>query len=135
MDKEKTFEQECFDFNHNRSIEERCEIIRRTAITNDMTIKERFAVQCRRHGLQFLILCFAALALASCQNMGTRSFGGSSEIHLEKGQRLLEITWKNSDLWILTEPMDSSYIPKVKKFYEKSDLGVLEGTITIYESK
>lgn len=81
------------------------------------------------------LLAALALELTSCQNTGTRSFGGSSEIHLEKGQRLLEITWKNSDLWILTEPMDSDYIPKVKTFYEKSDLGVLEGTITIYESK
>lgn len=81
------------------------------------------------------LLAALVLALTSCQNTGTRSFGGSSEIHLEKGQRLLEITWKNSDLWILTEPMDSAYIPKVKKFYEKSDLGILEGTITIYESK
>lgn len=81
------------------------------------------------------LLAALFLALTSCQNMATRSFGGSSEIYLVKGQRLLEITWKNSDLWILTEPMDSDYIPKVKTFYEKSDLGVLEGTITIYESR
>lgn len=37
----KTFEQECaegrFEFNPNRSFEERCEIVRRTAITEKMT--------------------------------------------------------------------------------------------------
>lgn len=53
--KDKTFEQECaegrFEFNPNRSFEERCEIVRRTAITRDMTYEERLAAQRRRYGL------------------------------------------------------------------------------------
>ena len=52
---ENTFEQECaenrFEFNPNRSFEERCEIARRTAITSDMTYEERLAAQKRRFGL------------------------------------------------------------------------------------
>ena len=51
----KTFEQECaegyFAFNPNRSFEERCEILRRTAITKEMTYEERFEMQRRRYGL------------------------------------------------------------------------------------
>ena len=51
----KTFEEECaegrFEFNPNRSFEERCEIVMRTAITSDMTYEERLAVQKRRYGL------------------------------------------------------------------------------------
>ena len=51
----KTFEQECaegrFEFNPNRSFEERCEIVRRTAITEKMTYEERLAAQLRRYGL------------------------------------------------------------------------------------
>jgi hypothetical protein len=50
-----TFEQECaegrFEFNPNRSLEERCEIVRRTAITSDMTYEERLEAQRRRYGL------------------------------------------------------------------------------------
>lgn len=53
--KQKTFEQECkenyFEFNPNRSFEERCEIVRRTLITEDMTYEERLAMQKRRYGL------------------------------------------------------------------------------------
>ena len=53
--KAKTFEQECaegyFEFNPNRSFEERCEILRRTAITSDMTYEERLAALKRRYGL------------------------------------------------------------------------------------
>ena len=51
----KTFEQECkegrFEFNPNRSFEQRCEIVRRTAITPGMTYEERLAAQRRRYGL------------------------------------------------------------------------------------
>lgn len=53
--KKKTFEQECeegrFEFNPNRSFEEKCEIVRRTAITADMTYEERLAMQKARYGL------------------------------------------------------------------------------------
>ena len=50
-----TFEEECaegrFEFNPNRSFDERREIVRRTRITSDMTYEERFAAQRRRYGL------------------------------------------------------------------------------------
>jgi hypothetical protein len=64
-----------------------------------------------------------------------RNFGWKSEIRLEKGQQLVEVTWKDDNLWILTEPMDSDYIPKTKTFYEKSSFGAWEGKVTIIESR
>lgn len=52
---DKTFDQECregrFAFDPSRSFEQRCEIVRRTAITPDMTYEERLAAQRRRYGL------------------------------------------------------------------------------------
>lgn len=54
-EKKKTFEEECadnwFKFDPNRSFEERCEIVRRTALTPEMTYEERLAMQRRRYGL------------------------------------------------------------------------------------
>ena len=51
----KTFEQECaegrFEFNPNRSFEERCEIARRTAITSVMTYEERLRMLKCRYGV------------------------------------------------------------------------------------
>ena len=40
-----------FEFNPNRSFEEKCEILRRTAITKDMTYEQRFAMLQARYGL------------------------------------------------------------------------------------
>lgn len=55
MEKEEIFEKECsenhFEFNPNRDFDERCEILRRTAITREMTYEERLAMQKARYGL------------------------------------------------------------------------------------
>ena len=54
-EKEKTFEEECaegrFSIKPNRSMEEKREIMRRTAITEYMTYDERLAMLRSRYGL------------------------------------------------------------------------------------
>lgn len=54
-EKEKTFDEECaegrFSIKPNRSMEEKREILRRTAITSEMTYKGRLEMQRRRYGL------------------------------------------------------------------------------------
>jgi hypothetical protein len=83
-----------------------------------------------------LLIAFAAIIMVGCTDKTmTRNFGSSYEVRLEKGQRLVEITWKNEDLWILTEPMDTDYQPQTKTFYEDSSWGLYEGKITIIESR
>ena len=39
------------EFDPNRSFEERCDIVRRTAITREMTYEERLAMHKARYGL------------------------------------------------------------------------------------
>ena len=80
------------------------------------------------------VLSITALTI-SCDNYMSRKFGGSTTINLEKGQKLVEATWKENSLWYLTEPMDSNYVPKTKTFKEDSNFGVLEGTVTFVESR
>ena len=91
---------------------------------------------------KFWIYIIAAIVVAmivgflfSCENFVTRKLGGSQTITLDKGQRLVEMTWKNNNLWILTEPMDSDYVPKTKTLYEDSNFGMMEGKITIVEQR
>jgi hypothetical protein len=88
---------------------------------------------------KFLTLFVCALSITaltiSCDNYMSRKFGGSTTINLEKGQKLVEATWKENSLWYLTEPMDSDYVPKTKTFKEDSNFGVLEGTVTFVESR
>ena len=79
-----------------------------------------------------LLLC--VVLLSSCQYT-TRKFGGVTEITLEPGEKLVEATWKENDLWYLVEPMDSDYVPKTKTFKESSLFGVMQGSVVFHEQK
>lgn len=82
-----------------------------------------------------LLFVMMMIATACTEQSMTRKFGGKMNIKLPKGERLLTATWKGSSLFYLTEPMDSDYIPKNKKFIESSSFGVWESKITFIETK
>ncbi|MEE0041037.1 hypothetical protein [Catenibacterium sp.] len=88
---------------------------------------------------KILIIALAAgllPTLFSCtENERARQFGGTIIIELPVGEKLIMATWKDIDLFYLTEPMDSDYIPKVKTFREASNWGVMESTVIFKEKK
>ena len=84
---------------------------------------------------KLILLALTALVMAGCEQFVARKAGGTLTIKLESGQKLIEATWKGTDLWYLTEPMDSDYKPKTKVFQENSMYGVLEGKVIFVESK
>lgn len=82
-----------------------------------------------------LILAVICMAFVSCDQYTARNFGGETTIKLEPGEKLIEATWKDNDLWYLVEPMDSDYVPKIKIFKESSTMGIMEGEVTFIESR
>lgn len=80
-------------------------------------------------------LLTACMFFACTENERARTYGGEQTVKLPKGEKLIEATWKESNLWYLTEPMDSDYVPKTKVFKESSDFGVWNGKIIFIESK
>jgi len=74
-----------------------------------------------------------ALLLLSCQNTGTKTYGGKSEIKINNKEKFVNITWKDNDLWILTRPRKEGEQPEKYWFYEKSNFGLAEGQLTIIE--
>ena len=85
---------------------------------------------------KYLFLLFALVAMCSCtQNQMARSYGGKMTIELPKGEKLINATWKESNLFYLTEPMEEGYVPKSKKFRESSNFGVWESEINFVESR
>ncbi len=74
--------------------------------------------------------------LASCtENSRVKNFGGEGTINLPKGRKLINITWKEQEIWYLTRQMDSNDVAETYQFHEESSFGVMEGTYTIIESK
>lgn len=83
-----------------------------------------------------LFLLFALVIMCSCtENQKARNFGGKMTIELPKGEKLINATWKEVNLFYLTEPMEEGYIPKSKKFRESSNFGIWESEITFVESR
>lgn len=82
--------------------------------------------------LAFVIL--TTLALTSC-NYFARKWGGNVTVNLEPGEKLVEATWKDANLWYLVEPMEDDYVPKTKIFKEASLYGVCEGQVTFIETR
>lgn len=73
-----------------------------------------------------LLLC--AVCISSCtKNKRARTFGGKEEITLKTNEKLLNITWKESNMWVLTEDT----ISHIKYFRENSSWGVWEGEIIV----
>jgi hypothetical protein len=73
-------------------------------------------------------IAIIALTLASCtDNARARHWGGTEEISLNKNEVVLNVTWKDSQMWICTKDT----VTNVVYFREKSSLGVMEGTVIL----
>lgn len=80
------------------------------------------------------IVFVALLALSGCTaNSRAKKFGGTQEIDLPKDTKMLQMTWKNDNLWILTRKMKEGEAPETYKFVEDSSWGIMEGTIIVNE--
>jgi hypothetical protein len=76
------------------------------------------------------------LVLFGCtENERAKSWGGNTNLDLPKGQKLVNVTWKETQLWYLTRPMKSDDIAETYVFHESSNYGVMEGSVTIIEHK
>lgn len=79
---------------------------------------------------------FSIIGFTSCtEQTRAKNFGGSMTINLPPSQKLVNATWKNTELWYLTEPAGENFQPKVLLFQESSNFGVMEGTVKFIESK
>lgn len=84
--------------------------------------------------LSFILAVILMLALiwSSCtDNQRARNWGGTETIKLDPGVRLVNVTWKDQHLWILTKQDTTK--PQTYKFKEKSSWGMVEGTVMIQE--
>ena len=84
-----------------------------------------------------LLLSIGVIAmLGSCtENNRVKNWGGDGTLTLPKGQKLINVTWKESQIWYLTRPMTPQDSCQIYTFHESSSWGVMEGTYTIIEVK
>lgn len=85
---------------------------------------------------KLILIIVALICMCSCtEQIRTRQFGGEMTINLPAGQELMEVTWKEDDLFYLTRPMAEDYVPVTKTFRESSSWGVMESTVYFVETR
>ena len=87
-----------------------------------------------RCNAKFLCVLFVFVAVGCTQNSRARSWGGTAKQNLPAGQKLVTVTWKAADMWILTRPMRAEEIAETYTFNESSEYGMVQGTVVIVES-
>lgn len=83
-----------------------------------------------------LILLIAIGFSTGCtENQRARNWGGTANVNLPASQKLVNVTWKEAQLWILTKPMATNDVADTYTFKESSSLGIVQGTVVIVEKK
>ena len=77
---------------------------------------------------KLMIILVAMVIMSSCtENVRARHFGGTEELALKPNEKVLNVTWKDNEMWVCTQDT----ITRVVYFREKSSWGVVEGTVII----
>lgn len=77
------------------------------------------------------IIIFSFSIYGCTGNQSAKSWGGTQTITLEKDSRLVNITWKDASLWILTK--NDTTLPTTYTFEERSNVGMFNGKVIIQE--
>ena len=80
------------------------------------------------------LLAIMGFGLTGCKSVA-KSMGGTISIDVPEGQKLIEATWKDSDVWYLTRPMREDEKPETFTLQEDSNFGIMEGKVIFKESK
>lgn len=81
------------------------------------------------------MLCIAAtiMVVGCTDNERARNWGGKETVILPKGKKLINVTWKQDELWYLVRERHENETPEVYEFAEKSSWGILEGKVEFVE--
>jgi len=84
--------------------------------------------------VMILFCCIAPVLFVACtENERAKSFGGTINIEIAPTEKLVNVTWKDNEMWILTRTRKTGEVPEEYKFYEESAWGMWEGTVFIKE--
>ncbi len=79
-------------------------------------------------------ILLALFTLTACtENVRARGYGGTAKLEAHAGHKVIGVTWKATDLWILTRPMELGEEPTTLILQESSSWGMLEGKVVIHE--
>lgn len=82
-----------------------------------------------------MVIALMLVVTGCTDNQRAKKWGGTAMVNVTKGMKVLGVTWKESDMWILTRPMYTNEVAETLTFEEKSSYGVMEGKVIFQEQK
>lgn len=89
----------------------------------------------RKWFLAGTLAILSIVAVGCTDNQMARQFGGTAKETLPAGRKLVNATWKQDSLWILTRPMREGEVPETHEFTESSSFGMVQGKVIFVEQK
>lgn len=87
-----------------------------------------------KSSLVFTTLLLILLTLVGCtQQDMARNYGGKAQIVVPATKKLVNITWKEANMWLLLRNRKPGETPETYTFTESSSFGINEGVITVVE--
>lgn len=80
-----------------------------------------------------MILGSALFIIGCTENQRARKFGGTMTLDIEKGRKVITVSFKEADLWVLTREARADEKPEELHLTEKSNFGLMEGKIILKE--
>lgn len=80
-----------------------------------------------------ILLIGIARWVGGCKQLSARNFGGTITYTLDPNKKLVNCTWKDAQLWMLTCDRPTNEVPQTYRFIEKSLMGVMQGEVVIVE--
>lgn len=74
-----------------------------------------------------IVAAVGLVGLTGCEQYVTNKLGGTTELKIPEGSRLVNVTWKLDSIWYLVyfEDTNTCY------FKESTSMGVMEGSVVI----
>jgi len=86
-------------------------------------------------GILTIAIALMLGTLGCTANERAKHWGGTQEIALPKDSKLVLVTWKEGgNLWYLVRARRADEKPETFEFKEKSNLGMVEGTVRLVEN-
>jgi hypothetical protein len=80
-----------------------------------------------------LIACVAITMSGCTKQQRASGFGGTADIEIPAGQKLVNVTWEKADLWYLTRAMKANESAETYTLHEQSSFGAMQGTVLLHE--
>lgn len=84
--------------------------------------------------IAILVILISLIVSFFSSNWWAKTWGGTITVTLPVNTKLVNATWKGSNLWYLTRPSRKGETAETSTLHEQSNLGMIQGQVIFVET-